>query len=201
MFLIIRLVICLFLLSILIFLIRKSNINYKRIAYIVSCFVALFLSTALFFIPFENVFITFHSVESAYEYTGNSTISLVVKGKNCDLVVGNKNDIEEYLIIPKNKRGWEIGLGSYTKLIYQQIIDNIAIDIYQYKDTNEYFITILNTEGGSCEISDDHSSDFLSLEKNNSYLNNTFITYYANIFNPNKDYKITVNGTNVYPWR
>ena len=147
------------------------------------------------FLPVENLFITFDSPEAAYEYYnwGGSNVELIIEGNSCDFVVDRQSEFDTYLIIPKTTDGWKIGIGSNTRRIAQKISDGIVLYIFQYKNTNDYFITIMDTNGGESKISDDYNTEFYALEKNNPVLKNTFITYYAHVPDFNSQYSVTVN--------
>ena len=180
-------------------IIKKSASGHKRKLYMIFAFVSLLLTVVLMFLPFENLFITFDSPQSAYNYcnAGKSDIRLVVKGNNCDMIVDSKNNSENYLIIPKTDNGWKIGLGSDTKRIVQQIDSGITVYVYQYKNTDDYFISILDTNGGTSNVYDEYNTDFYTLEKSNSYLQKTFVVYYGHIPHFDSKYTVTVNGLQI----
>lgn len=177
-------------------IIIKFNMNRKRVGFIISLVISVVLVAVLSFLPLENYFITFDSPKKAYEYynLGKSDIELVVEGDESDFVVNRVNETDTYLIIPKSEDGWKIGIGSNTKRIIQKHSDEIVIYIYQYKNTNDYFITIFNTDGGGLNLSDNYNTKFYSLEKNNNILGKTFVTYYAHVPYFNHQYSILVDG-------
>ena len=182
-----------------IILIKKSRVIRKRALYIVFTGISVALIAVLEIIPLENLFITFNSPKESYDYynLSKSNIKLVVEGNNCDFVINRKNDTDTYLIIPKTADGWKIGIGLNTKRIVQKLFNGIIIYVYQYKDTSDYFITILDTNGGESIILDDYNTKFYSLERNNDPLGKTFVTYYAHISNLNPQYSVKVNGNNI----
>lgn len=157
------------------------------------------LITILAFLPLENLFITFNSPKDAYEYynLGKSNIQLVVEGENSDFVIDCKNDSDTYLIIPKTPNGWKIGIGSNTKRIIQKLSKGITIYVYQYKNTNDYYITILDTTGGETDIRDNYNTKFYCLKRRNVSLGKTFVTYYAHISSFNSEYNIIVNDNKI----
>ena len=71
------------------------------------------------------------------------------------------------------------------------------IRVVQYKNTNDYYITVLDTNGGSSEITDNRNSKFEHLDKANSTLNKTFYTYFAFIDSFDEQYALTVNGKSI----
>lgn len=179
--------------------IKKSKLFHKYILYALFIGISLAFIVVSAFLPFENLFVTFNSPKAAYEYTsfGKSNIELIVEGNDCDFVVDRKNNTDTYLIIPKTADGWKVGIGLNTNRIVQKFSDGIAIYVYQYKSTGDYFITILDTNGGESYVSDDHNTKFYSLQVNNNFLDKTFVTYYAHISNFNSKYSVIVNGNKI----
>ena len=177
---------------------KNKPIN-KVVQYVGSMLISLVLIVTLLFLPLENLAITFDSPKDAYEYYkgGKSNIKLVVDGEKCDLIVDCNGDTEAYLIIPKNAYGWKVGIGLDTKRIVQNVSNGIITYVYQYKNTNDYFITVFDVTGKEINISDNCKSEFYSLEKHNDFLSKTYITYYAHISNFNPQYKLLVNGNNL----
>lgn len=178
-------------------LIRKSNILHKR-RWILTVFTtAVVLSVMSFIIPIENVFVTFSSPESAYGYTNSGEVKLIVEGEQSDFVVGEKDSANVYAIIPKVSNGWKLGMGLDVKRIRQTISEEIIIYVYQYKDSDDYYITVFNANGGTLKITDSDNSEFCYLSDFNATLNKTFYTYYAYVNNFDSKYTITVNGRTI----
>ena len=176
-----------------------KNTQNRPLCYYLVLFLSVGLVVVLSYLPLENLFITFDTPEKAFEYYnwGESDIELVVEGENCGFVVGSKENTDTYLIIPKTTDGWKIGIGSDTKKIVHKLDDGISVYVYQYKNTNDYFITILNTSGGESKVSDDYNTEFYSLEKYNGSLDKHFITYYAHISGFDSQYSVVVNGKTI----
>ena len=198
MFIILRLIIGIIFLLFMVIII-KIKFKYKFKGYIFSVILSVILVTAIAFLPFENLFITFDSPESVYNYVnfGKSNIELVVSGKNCDFIIDDKKNSYSYLIVPKCQEGWKIGIGSNTKRIMSKIYNDIVIDVFQYKNTNDYFIVLLNTKGESINLKDSNNSVFYSLKKSNNQINETFITYFINVFNLDSEYWLSINGERI----
>ena len=199
MFNIIRFIIGCVFLGCSITVIKKFKVVHKRILCVVFTSISVALVTVLAFLPFENLFMNFNSPKEAYEYYcfGKSNIELVVEGNDCDFVIGHKNDSDTYLIIPKTEDGWKIGIGSNTKRIARKFSNGVSVYVYQYKNTSDYFITVLDTNGGESIVVDDYNTKFYSLERDNDSLGKTFVTYYAHISNFNSQYSIIVNGNKI----
>lgn len=199
MYIMIRIIIgCIFLVC-AIAAIKKPKAICKRVLYLVFAGIAVVLVVVLAFLPFENLFVTFDSPQAAYAYylPGKSDTALVVEGDACDFVVGQKNGTDTYLIVPKTTEGWKTGIGADMKRIAQTISDGIVLYVYQYKNTNDYFVTVLDTNGGESAVSDDYNTEFLSLERRNDSIGKTFVTYYAHIAGLDAPYSVTVDGSEI----
>lgn len=179
------------------FFIRKSHLVYKRRCSIVAFAATVILTTISALIPIENAFVTFSSPKSAYNYNHSASVELIVDGNESDFVVGAKGETDVYAIVPRSNNAWKIGMGLDTKRIVQTISDGITIYVYQYNNTNDYYITVLDTNGGSSEITDNRNSKFEHLDKANSTLNKTFYTYFAFIDSFDEQYALTVNGKSI----
>lgn len=178
-------------------IIKTTKTKYKRRYYIIS-FICVILVIVLFnLIPIENAFITFSTPESAFSYVNTGNIKLVINGSQTDLVVAQKEDAKIYSIIPKTENGWKLGMGIDTKRIIQKTFEGIIIYVYQYKNTNEYYITVLNTNGGMLELSDNHDSTFFHVDEVNEELNETFYIYYTYIKALDEQYTLIVNGNKI----
>ena len=198
MFSIVRIFIGAVLLAITLIILRKLKI-VRKIAYTTAIVTSIMITTVLAFVPFENAFLSFSSPKSAYEYfnIGKSNIELVVDGSVCDFVIDRKKDTDSYLIVPKKSDSWKIGIGADIRKIVNKLENGITVNVYQYKNTNEYFITILDTNGGESKLSDSYETKFFSLKKENEILQKTFVTYYAYIPYYSSGYYVTVNGTEI----
>ena len=179
--------------------IKKSKVIRKHILYVVFTSLSVLLIVMLAFLPFENLFVIFDSPKAAYEYfnLGKSNIELIIEGDDCDFIIDRKNDSDTYLIIPKTADGWKIGVGSNTKRIVQKLSNGIVLYVYQYKNTSDYFMTILDTNGGESTVLDEYNTKFFSLERYNDSLGKTFVTYYAHITNLNPQYSVIVNDNKI----
>ena len=197
MFEIVRLIFCIIALVVCFFLIKKSRVLRKRRWYIICIIIAVMLTILSVLIPIENIFVTFSSPESAYGYVNKGEVKLVVNGKKSDFVIGENGDTDIYAIIPKSDDGWKLGMGADTKRIIKKISDGIIIYVYQYRNSDDYYITVLDTNGGESKITDNQNSEFYHLDKINNTLNKTFYTYFAYVENLNNQYIITVNGNSI----
>lgn len=181
------------LLVIFLLLIKKLHINHKFRWTAITFMITLVLTTIVYLFPIENAFMTFSSPQSAYRYNHFGYVNLVINGKQTDFVVASNGDTDLYTIVPKTKEGWKIGMGSDTRIISQIITDGIVVYVYQYKNSDDYYIIISNTNEGPIKISDSRGSKFISSNKTSSAVNKDYYTYYAYINNFNDMYEVIID--------
>ncbi len=171
---------------------KITKLNLKKRHYILSVFASIVLITVLAFVPFENLFVTFSSPKAVFNYMnfGKSEIKLIVTGNKTAFVIGGENT-NKLLIVPKTENGWKIGTGYKTQKAYSKITDDLIIDVYQYQNTDDYYIAVYKINGGQFDITDSNDSVFYPLG------NTSFYTYYAYIPKYNSHYWILVNGEKI----
>lgn len=177
-----------------IYLIKKSKVINKRPIYFISFVLAIVLFSISYLIPFENAFLTFSSPETAFKYTDSEIINQVIDGEKSNLIIAEKKEIYVYKIIPKSEHGWKLGVGLDAKTKIHKIIGNTIINVDQYKNTDDYYITVDNAEGSTLQVSDNTNSHFKYAIKSDSTQNKQLYTYFTYIHGFNKNYLLTING-------
>lgn len=198
MYVLIRVLVCCLILLIGLFIThrqkKRKNMKRTRIIFLI---LSIAISSVFMFLPFENIFITFPTVESAFNYVYSGNVTSVINGIDSDLVISVKNDSRTLCAVPKDTNGWKIGLASGLKPIYKKISSGIIVHVYRYKKSNDYYVTIIDTKGGESVIQDNRNSIFrCSVE--DSDVSEPFYRYYACVHDFNSDYIITVNDT-IFP--
>lgn len=193
-FIVIRIIV----LSLVLFLLlKKDKVNKSKTKKIViiAVSVALFVVSAL--IPFENVFITFSTPEASYKYHNQGTPIICVEGQDTDLIVGQKGDSYIYNIAPKTASGWKLGMGYELKNIYQSIdsANKNLINVFRYKNTNEFYLVVTNIEGESLSVHDNLNSAFVLSEKTGSANDYVYYTYINALDN---NYVLSLNDIDIY---
>lgn len=180
----------------------RSRIKRKLVWCIVSfLLICGALPFALGSFPVEDYFITFKSPEAACEYYWREKLNfkLVVEGDYSDFVVANfdnSDNKEAWSIVPKTADGWKIGLASYKKLVATGVNDSVSIDVFRYKDTSDYFITI-TTFDEDTTVSDEYNTRFYPLEHYSDHKEKTFVDYYAHLTDFDPEYSVIINGSKV----
>ena len=151
-----------------------------------------FLVVVFYLIPVENLFVTFASPEEAYRYANTGTVGTVVEGKTTCFVVASDGKTESCLIIPSAGHGWKIGRGVDTKLVNRQISDVASVQVYQYKDTNEFYVVVSGVQAGELEVSDNRGSAFFAASHFVQALDAEYYTYYAYVFGLDQTYQLRI---------
>ena len=183
----------------LIFVWRKGSSRFGRKKMVIAAVISVALVIILAFIPLENTVVTFSTPEEAFGhyYVGDYDNMDIVEGELTTFVVGKKEGVEKFLIIPKTEKGWKVGLGIDIKWVVNSRSDGLVINVFQYKGTDEYFIVIRDLFGTVHEISDAHGSNFIKGKRDDKADNKKLVTYYAYIPYFSDEYTLVVNGTEI----
>ena len=156
--------------------------------------IAIIILTVSALYPLETAFLTFPSPEDAFAYNNIGKIELMIEGKESAFVIAHNGDKNTPRIIPKEGDRWKASIGLDTKTISQKIVNGMVIYVYRYRSTSEYYVSVLNTNGGEITISDDKSTNFQHAKNKNAALGETFYTYYAYIQDLSSGYVMTIDG-------
>lgn len=185
-------------LSVFYIVIKKARKENKRKWVMLLIFIAVFLPLLSAFYPIENAFITFPTVESAYYYSKEGYIKHIIQGNESDLVIGQKeNDTTNILaVMPKTNDGWKISSFGSLKRVTSTISHDVSIHVYQYKNSDDYYIVVYGLKEAELEVIDNRNSLFDCLEWNNKP-NRLYYKYCSYIHCFDENYVITVDGNPV----
>lgn len=172
-------------------LLRRSGHSTRRHRTILFL-LAAFLVGVLYLIPVENLFVTFASPEEAYRYANTGTAGTVMEGKTTCFVVASDGKTESCLIIPRAGHGWKIGRGVDTRCVNRQISDVASVQVYQYKDTDDFYVVISGIQAGELEVSDNRGSAFFATRNFVQALDAEYYTYYAYVFGLDQTYQLRI---------
>ena len=173
---------------------RQGILNKKRNKILVFVIITL-LWTGSMLVPIENLFMSFSTPEKSYGYVNQEEVKLVVYGQESALVIGEDTEYV-YLIVPKGERGWKIGRGMDLKFISNQYFNGIIVSIYQYKNTNEFYVEVVDIDGRKCKVSDNQKSYFDILE---THVNEDIkFRYYTYINGLDENYILKVNDEEIF---
>ena len=162
--------------------------RYGRKKYIIWGLLIIFVAIPFSYLfPIENLFITFSTPEKSYNYVNSEEVRRIIPGENTDLVIGEGSSYV-YLIVPKTDKGWKVGRGLDTKNVSVTYKDGIVVEIYQYKDSNEFYVEIENLKDSDFAIADNVDSEFYEFIDRMSY------KYYGYVYDLDESYELYVNG-------
>ena len=185
-------------LIVLLFLL-KSNKIHKKQGLLIATVVVVLVCTLLAFIPFENAFITFPTAEKSFNYFHgkNMNVQIVLDGEVSSFVLAGDNSKHTIQLVPKTNDGWKIARGTDSKKVLHKIIDNYSVNIYRYKNSQDYFIGVVNTKSGNIEVTDNCNSKFHALGYENKALKETFYSYYARIESYDYSYCLIIDDKEI----
>ena len=201
MFGLIRLILCGIVFVIIFLLLRKriEPAKVKKAAAIL--FIGIFFlgSTLLAFVPFENLFVTFDTPEAAYDYftPGKSGEAFLIEGKESTFVLKTKNGTNSSLIVPKTENGWKVPIGTYRKSVFNQPFKDFTVTVFQYKDTSDYYIKVVDVNAFVQTLTDSDGTVFTKKQPSVSTFNLSSVYYaYISDFDATT-YTLIVNGETV----
>ncbi len=183
----------LFIIPIITYIFRKNTPKLRILKTIPAVIVALTL-----FMPFENLFIKFDSLQDTFRYSVNGTIIKTVERENTALVIyRNESEIKTVLIIRNGVKWKNPFMPVRQKLLYaEECMPNLyevvtpVLITYEPKSNNAY---ILVSPPYDSEISDNMKSVFEKFSV--SDMRTYFVAYVENF---NENYILNINGTD-YP--
>ena len=198
MFNIVRLGLGCILLLCIIFVSLKTRLLQKRSKLFTVIILFITLLSASYLVPFENVLFSFPSPESAFGYYNGDkySIEFVVKGINSDLVIGDNNGTYTSQIIPKKKEMWKLPSPLSQESVYIDMLEGASIEILFYKDTEEYYISVLDMNGLHSSISDSIGTTFFDMEVINNLFDEGYVMHYGYRQNIPNDYSLYIDGHN-----
>lgn len=140
----------------------KFKVRFKTPGY-AALIVGYFIIVAfLDNVPIENAFMTFSSAQEAFKYN-NKTGEVIceIEGEESTLIRISDDTVDyfadEYFIVPKTDCGWKMGMWYDTNLILDQTFGDMNIHVWQYKDSDDYYISVVTNK---VEIADNRNSEF-----------------------------------------
>lgn len=138
-------------------------------------------------------FIPFNTPENAYKYVYGGEAFTVVEGVESDYVIGNK----EAKYFNKSEKGWKVPIINISVTKGMRRIGSTTIYVSQYNFSDEYYITVMDSENSSLKIEDNRNSTFYKSNHDENDSDIKSCVYYTYVNKINNEYTITVNGEEV----
>lgn len=164
---------------------QEKRIKAMIAAYL-SCSVLCF--TILWFIPFENSFLSFSTVQEAYSYYSNDDIEVMIEGQDTCLIVTKNKKSRQMLIFQKQENEWKIKNGFNVTISSLNSPDKTFFYLLYDADYKDRYIKISDAFNSELDISDNFGTVFQKDSKNN---------YYAYIADYSDNYSVNINGKEV----
>lgn len=161
----------------------------RKLTFYVLC-VCLATSCILFI---RRYVISYNSPKDAYENAYRGTAHLIIEGDKSAYVLGSKD--AHYF--NRTNNGWKVPIFriSITKAI--KTVDSKTIYVSQYNFSDEYYITIIDSQKGSLELKDNRNSIFYKIDNQENTKNANSCVYHAYINKFDEQYSIFVNDQEI----
>lgn len=181
-------------------MIKKSKQRDNLYWYIAAIILCLVLYSVLEYVFIENLFVTFQSPEEAFRYSNKDEVKFVVEGEDTALVVA-QTDVSTFRqeIYPRSGTGWKLASTFNTKEVYKKSSGEISAFVYQYDDSNDYYVLLWWRGEEMPQITDNNNSTFcyLDVSGNAREYGYTCYIYCAYVKNLNNQYLLNVNGKEI----
>ncbi|MBR6762659.1 MAG: hypothetical protein IKM13_02790 [Clostridia bacterium] len=98
------------------------------------------------FLPLERPFLRFSTPQAAFRYTNTWTRYddiQIIPGTESDYVMAFRGNEGNHLILPKDAKGWGVGMGIDTTLVSFSSYDGVNVNVYRYRPTSECYVEIV----------------------------------------------------------
>jgi hypothetical protein len=168
--------------------VKKSKVKNKRRWYMLSIVIVLILYISSFTIIDNS---TFSSPESAFRYSSLEDIIFVEEGEESALVAGEN----ECRFLTKSDTGWKLSSIGDTKTVFSgSLLNHMNYNVEQYKDSDDYYITVSDVYGCASNVADNRNSEFYREENTCDVDDGIYYTYYTYVHDLDDDYTLIVNG-------
>ena len=196
---IVRLIIWILILFVASIIIRKSKLLHKKLVLAITFIFATVLVTVIGLIPVENSVKYFDSPESVFAYRSSGKIEDIIYGKESCMVLSSTDPYNHsYMIIPKTSDGYKLPSAFSTKKIVDEMNGLGSFEIYQVRDTNDYYLSgVCASNKSTLDLSDNMDSEFIKIaSKANDNESGTYFIY-AYVGDIKDEYYLMINGEKV----
>lgn len=169
-------------------IINKVSVNKQKTSIIWVVIIVFSLSSFLYLLPFENLFVSFKTPESAVYYYNNWDDIHIVYGQDSCLVISENDSSKKQQILIKDDEGWKIKTGFSIKTIAQQSNNLNYLKIMNVNGSQDTYISIINIFGDNVDIQDKYNTHFKKTEPGH---------YYGYLSNYSEGYSITINSIEI----
>lgn len=204
MYTILRIVILLFIISIILIVNRKNtNISGRRK---ISKFVALSLVFfwILLLIPFENYILNFNTPEEVFKYGFfyKDIINIVEDNDTAYITYLNSDSSFSYESVVKKNGSWKLPNNLNINKVKFIIYKDYSITILKSENGEKAFVKVSNMHlydsSNQISVSDNRNSIFKTFSSRLKIYNQDILHYYTIVNLPLDNYELTINNEIVY---
>ena len=175
------------------FLFQRRKITSKK--RLLPIFLGVLLVVVLWITPFENLFITFKSPESIFNYAGDGEIITVVDSPNSVAILTKKGQSNySTFFCTKNEKGFQLTTFNQAKKISTAKYESITVSIYSIMGTDDYYLRIWGIVSDDIVITDVLNTDLQPIYED--WQGQKIINLVAPI-NYNNEYCCFINGERI----
>lgn len=177
--------------------IEKSHIKNKRKWLMISGILVIILWVLSPFVLVENLFYTFKTPEAAFEYWQPDVekILLVAEGKESAFLVAQEDANTLTIgIAVRADNGWKLASPFDYSCLQDEYSESGGVEVYQYKDTGDYYVSADSFGGEYYEISDNKNSEFSYTSIKNDTIGYTRHLYLGYVPDIDENYVVSING-------
>jgi hypothetical protein len=175
---------------------KSLNITVLSVAFIVFFYIA-------YSILFENIFITFPTIEEACAYRSKDSVEVILEGEQSVMARFIKDRTNTFAVFYKADGGYKLGTSLSFKLIVSKRLKTSTgrpqIEIVQAKGTDDYYIFIYDTTydtitEGEYIVADNYKSEYHKFSETFDDTGVTLIEYFAHVYNLDENFTLIINS-------
>lgn len=173
---------------------RKFKLLKSKKQKIIAAISVFLFYSALFFIPFENLFISFASLEDVIKYYGTGEVKvLICQEESCYAQTELSKNTYQTFIVEKKEGTYKVpSIFNFSK-IRTDFINEGSYDILKVRNSKEIYVSgVIFTNTSNIEIrgSDNQVIDFIIADESDGRI---IINFFGNVSNYSDDFHISIN--------
>jgi len=174
----------------------KTKICRSRLKQIILFVISFAVIICLVLFPIENIFVTFKTPESIFNYVSSGNLIDTIYGKDsCLFVYSKAGGVISYEFALKTNDGYKMTDHFNPKKVSSKFDPTAHFDVYQIRDTSDYYV-IGSVNGGSTDyILYDASAEEVRIDLHVINERSGLVAFVLDEFKP--DYYFLVNNVKV----
>lgn len=147
-----------------------------------------------------NYLLSFSSPEKAFQYSSLPTtkVDFTLEGKDSALVLSSAEAAKFTLtFLPKEDGRWKLSDGASGKVVTHTIAENYSIALYQYRNSDDFYLLVSGTSAQAPVLEDNRDSVFSFREREISISGEKLYTSCVYLVGLDADYSLFLNGKEI----